>query len=225
MTKQALLFSALLFLVLACRSRAAAEIPSDCLMNAKDKVIAWNSSWQGDQADDGIQYRIIAARFAQEYRGGRPVLASATFELVAQRKADKPFRYLVISEEKVAQEFCLHIERGSTPPVAEEAGPQADSVDADPGISSPESAPVQTNEPVAVTRAPERPAPDKTEDKTSGLPFIKHGASGWVRANAPKEGNLSICEAFGRAFSCLSEEKRSFQNELRRIEEQAKSLP
>ncbi len=54
------------------------------------------------------------------------------------------------------------------------------------------------------------------------FPFIRFHDGGWVRgseADLPRVGEVSVCSAMGRKFSCLTEEKNAFSEQLARVSE------
>ena len=91
-----------IFLILAPLAKAD-NFP--CLLETKDKTIKWTASWQNDNKDNKVTYNIT--EITEDAQNN-----STTLELVANSKANKRTRKIIVNDSLFAQTLCdkIHLE-------------------------------------------------------------------------------------------------------------------
>lgn len=76
---------------------------ASCLLAIKGKTLKWNSSWQNDNQDNRITYNIINVLEDSQNN-------STIIELLANSKANKNKRQIIVSDSLFAQTLCDKID-------------------------------------------------------------------------------------------------------------------
>jgi hypothetical protein len=182
-------------LTLVAIDKAAAD-ELDCIAHSRGGTVRWDSSWQSDQQDDNVLYRIASVQDHQS-KTSRTV----TLELAAVTRAKRNIRYLSIGVPATAKVVCFRI---SAPSHADEHS-----------AAEPEP---------SVTAAQPKPTPTADDNNTSS--FIKYSdAQGWILADPPPYQALTTCEVLGKAFRCLLSDKQKHGSELSTIEDELRIRP
>lgn len=76
-----------------------------CLLETKGKTLKWNSSWQNDNQDNRVTYNITDILEDSQNN-------STTIVLIANSKANKITRQIIVSDSLFAQTLCdkIHLE-------------------------------------------------------------------------------------------------------------------
>ncbi len=171
----------------------------DCVRTAVGQVVVWRSAWQNDRQDEGVRYRIN--RVMSTLRSSEGVRV----EIQALGDARMSTRMVEITSPSVAQLFCSALVRRK--------------------LSIPESNDVggvrATLPPLGASPIADRRAAAEAEN----LPFIQFGDTGWVRADMPKNAELSICRISHMRFACTTSDKSRHAAYLKSIEEELRTLP
>ncbi|MFN8392323.1 MAG: hypothetical protein U0136_18665 [Bdellovibrionota bacterium] len=76
----------------------------DCVADAQGRTLRWNSSWDKDRSDNGIQYKIVSVTQID-----RIPTRKITLELKALEPASHSVRTAVVDYEDKARAFCSNI--------------------------------------------------------------------------------------------------------------------
>lgn len=168
----------------------------DCARSSVGQIVVWRSAWQNDNQDEGVRYKV--KRVLSTLRSSEGV----RLEIQALGNAAKVQRMVEINSPSVAHLFCSALQRRKL------------SIPESPGAGLTASLPIaRPNSPVVA------------QSEINKLPYIHFGDTGWVRADMPKNVELSVCRISHMRFSCSSSDKARHAPYLKSIEEELRTLP
>ncbi|MFN8389707.1 MAG: hypothetical protein U0136_05405 [Bdellovibrionota bacterium] len=201
--------SAVAAILFAAPAFAESTEPFDCVAHARGKSLRWNPSWQSDQQDSGIPYRIASVGDNQAKHNRTLML-----ELAATTPARKNIRYLAVSGVGFAAEICANVGGDNEPKALPKAVPNT--------VTKLEKLPKLGYRPTPKPTV----SPRTTATEDADLPFIYYTTEhGWIRGDAPPYQVLTTCELLEKRFRCLLEDKQNHGKELDPIEEEMEVRP
>lgn len=180
----------------------------DCVAASRGGTLTWDNSWQSDQLDEGVPYRVATLTEHRE-RTSRTI----TVELVALLPARRSVRYLSVSDQQVARAVCSHL---STP---NHESRQADIVIRENRLTR------ISNLPTVIRSGASTAPADPTGPNNPETPFIRFGPKGWILSDPPPYEAMTLCEVAGKSFRCLQHDKSAHGRELSDIEQELSILP
>ena len=213
----------------------------DCVRDLVGGTVKWDMDWQRDRTDQDVTYRIVNITESQVHRNLREVAV----ELLAEGSAKVVKRVSRIRLDYAAEMFC----RRGTPAIKEPSVlvRTSDKTETQITAFSPSQLPFRSLEigkwrakrapigaqlRVCTTREGLYSCTDSDFQKVAQLniegrvhhefPMIRFVNGGWVRgleSDLPRIGEITNCSAMGRKFSCLTEEKNAYSEQLAKISE------
>ena len=167
-----------------------------CVIASQGGTLTWDSSWQSDQSDEGMAYRIASIA---ERKEGRELMVMV--ELVALGRASRTVRYLTISDRDTAQSLCRNI---STPTAANRSKEivvaRSGKISRQPNNQRMQSPPID---------------PSFAEERD--YPFIRHTKWGWVLSDPPSYEAMTLCDVGERRFRCLQSDFQAHSQSLNQL--------
>lgn len=180
----------------------------DCVRTAQGQTVIWNSEWQNDHQDDGVQYQISKI--------GRSLWRSEGVNVqlhALDSSAARPQRSVEVNSPLVARLLCSAIVRKKL------------AIPDFPSIGRNEDAPPPRSVEAVSPPKPRLPTTSGTKVTSSNLPFIYFSENGWVRGDPPNGKELSLCTVLTQKFSCLLSDRKHYADQLKLIEEELRAFP
>jgi len=214
----------------------------DCVRALVGGTVRWDLDWQKDRTDQDVTYRIVNTTESQVHRNLREIAV----ELLAEGGAKVPKRVSRIRMDYAAEMFCKRgtlaakevgtlvrtTEMKTETPIMAFAPTQLPFRSFEAGKWRAKRAPKGTQLRVCVTREGLYSCTDSDFQRVAQLSIdgrvrhefamIRFVDGGWVRgseSDLSRVGEIATCTAMGRKFSCLSEEKNGFSEQLKKISE------